>query len=247
MNGTNDYLTPAQVCQVLKLTPRQVQMLVASGSLKVARKIAYKHGSMEVFEPKQVRQVALELPQIRRRWDSESTAALGARKAAYNRAKERQNTLVLRERKQKFLDSLDAFSDYMAGILRVCYYLYHLNHYAKHGHPYLYDFKERVLRFLWLQREPNSTAASGLLRVSFIPGAPRIKLCLDCRIKARQQYQTQVEYIKLEGHSCTQCSREEYYYSLYEFTLDYGEYHFCYHVPYSVARKWFAGLEIKEK
>jgi len=247
VKGSNDYLTPAQVCQMLKLTPNQIRMLVANGSLEVAQRIAYKHGNMEVFSSEQVRQVALDLPKIRRRWDNERTSALGARNAALHKAKEQKNIQALMARKKRFLDSLNAFSDQIAGILRVCYYLYHLNHYAKHGHPYLYDYKEKVLRYLWQGWKSGSIETPGLLQVTFIPGAPRIKLCLDCRIKAQQQYQTHVEYIRIEGHTCPQCVKEEYYYSLYEFTLDYCEYHFCYHVPYSVARKWFAGYDIKEK
>ena len=247
MSGTNDYLTPAQVCQTLKLTPTEVRMLIANGRLEVARHIAYKHGNMELFSLDQVQQVAIDLPKIRRGWALERTAALGARKAALYSAKERKKAQALIARKTGFLDSLHTFSEQISGILRVCYFLYHLNHYAKHGHSYLYDYKEKVLQFLWRDCKSELTETPLLLQVTFIPGAPRIRLCLDCRIKAKQQFQTHVEYIKSDGHSCTQCGKEEYYYSLYEFTLDYDEYHFCYHAPYSIARRWFTGLQINEK
>ena len=240
-------MTPAQVCQTLKLTPNQIHKLVESGRLEVARYVSYRHGSMEVFSPEQVQQLVPAMPRIRRGWDLQQASALGARKAALIREKQRQKTQSLKKRKARFLESLDGLSERESDALRVCFFMYHLNHYAKHGHPYLYDYKEKVLRLLWLEWKPVLTEPSALLEVTFVPGAPRIRLCLDCRIKAQQQKQTHLDFLKQQEHPCPQCRKEEDYYGLYEFTLDFGEYHFCFHIPFSIARKWFTGVSINEK
>ena len=135
----DDFLTPAQVCQVLKVTPNQVRQLIQDGWLEVARTTQYKHGAMELFYQHQVRGLLSDMPKIRRGWESLISHRLGARKAAATREANRHLAVTLKRRKEQFLESLNELSERTGNTLRVCFYLYHLNHYAKNGHTYLYD------------------------------------------------------------------------------------------------------------
>ncbi|MGI6647838.1 MAG: hypothetical protein ACOX5W_01910 [Bacillota bacterium] len=239
----DDFLTPAQVCQVLKVTPNQVRQLIQDGWLEVARTTKYKHGAMELFYQHQVCALRSDMPKIRRGWESLVNHRLGASKAAAAREANRHVAVALKRRKEQFLESLDELSERTGNTLRVCFFLYHLNHYAKNGHTYLYELKERVLRKLWTEYCPQE-----LLNVTFVQGGPRVRLCPGCRFLARQQRKSYLEYLRTNG-GCPKCTRDEQYYSLYEFTVAYGEYRFCFHIPYSVARKWLvnpADIPIKE-
>ncbi|MDR1159463.1 MAG: hypothetical protein LBK69_02450, partial [Syntrophomonadaceae bacterium] len=150
--------------------------------------------------------------------------------------------------KRRFLDSLSVLSERAAIIFRACYYLYHLNHYAKQqGHAYLYDYKEKVLYALWKEQMNQISPVYNLLKVFFIPGAPRIHLCPDCRLKAQQQGLSHLEFLQAKEHVCAQCGKDDNYYSLYEFILENDEYHFCFHLPYASARKWLSEFNIPEK
>jgi hypothetical protein len=233
---------------MLRLTPNQAQTLVAEGKLEAAGRISFKHGIMEMYLKEQVQALVECMPQIKRRWNDEQAARLGAKKAAYIREKQWRKAQILKTRKLYFLDSLSELPERTAAIFRVCYYLYHLNHYAKQqGHAYLYDYKETILYALWKEQLKLITLGYSLLNVFFIPGAPRIHLCLDCRVKAQRQGLSHLEFLRAKEHVCTQCGKEDNYYSLYEFILENDEYHFCFHLPYASARKWLVDFNIPEK
>ena len=242
MKHQDGFLTPAQVCRVLKVTPNQMRWLIGSGWLEVAQIAPRKYGKMELFNSHQVQALISDMPKIRRGWESTKSLRQGAQKTAYRRETSRHLTESLKRRKKEFLDDLKGFSESVEKVLRVCFYLFHLNHYAKNGHTYLYDLKEQVLRKLY-----TGYSADGLISVAFIRGTPRIRLCAACRVLAQEQGKRQTEYVR-RGGGCPRCSREENYYSLYEFTVDYAEYHFCFHIPYHIARKWVdTGRSIPEK
>ncbi|MDR1160061.1 MAG: hypothetical protein LBK69_05480, partial [Syntrophomonadaceae bacterium] len=97
----DDFLTPAQVYQILRLTPSQVKALIAEGKLEIVKKVSFKHGIMELYLKEQVQALAECMPRIKRRWNNEQAVRLGAKKAAYIREKQRQKAQVLKMRKRR--------------------------------------------------------------------------------------------------------------------------------------------------
>lgn len=236
LTSAHGLLTPAQVCQLLKITPDQIDRLIARGWLEVALVNQLRHGPMRLFESSQVQALIPQMPKIRRAWLTEDNQRLGGNAAARRREKERQLAEELRNRKLKFLSSLQDLPQPYRRLLQVCFYLYHLNHYAKRGETYLYDLKEKVLKVL-VQR-PDLTGSA--LKVYFVPGSERVRLCERCQNRAERMNKAYPEYIRLYG-GCSRCTRESNYYSLYELLITYDTYQYCFHLPFMVARKWFKG------
>ncbi|MDH7478511.1 MAG: hypothetical protein QHH02_00700 [Syntrophomonadaceae bacterium] len=242
MTTAHGLLTPAQVCRMLRITPDQIGRLIAQGWLEVALVDHLRHGPMRLFESSRVQALIPQMPKIRRAWVTEDNQRLGGSTAARRREEGRQQAEELRKRKLKFLSSLQDLPQPYCRLLQVCFYLYHLNHYAKRGETYLYDLKEKVLKAL-VQR-PDLTGPS--LKVYFVPGSERVRLCERCRNRAARMNKTRPEYIRLYG-GCSRCTRESDYYSLYELLITYDTYRFCFHVPFMVARKWFKGQLLPPK
>ncbi|WP_066634650.1 DNA-binding protein [Desulfolucanica intricata] len=235
MKAASNLLTTAQVCKTLGVTPAKLRRLTNEGYLEVQKVANFKNGEMNCFLHSQVNNLLPQMPRILSRWVSEDNARLGAKKAARVRAHRQRAAKVIKSRKEEFLDSLELVPPKSADLLKASYYLFHLNHYAKAGHSYLYDLKEQVLKYFL----KHFTKEHGL-KVFFIKGAPKIKLCPSCRAKARSRHISYREYAALyEGCPC--CNKDNNHYDLYEFVVRYDKHSFCFHTPYSVARKWFNG------
>lgn len=230
-------LTTADVCRELKVTPREVHRLVAEGYLDVVATSRFKHGVMPLFSQAQVVRVRQKIPSILRGWDREKGAQRG-KDAARERLQNWCSLHRTRARKERFLQALAELPEKSGRLLRAAYYLYHLNHYAKAGESYLYDLKEQVLKAM----SASFTTGDGL-EIYFIPGPDRIRLCPDCRRRARKEKRTYLEYAQLTG-GCAHCQRDEGYFSLYEFQIVYGDHHFCFHSPVQVAGKWLKGKNL---
>jgi hypothetical protein len=230
-------LTTADVCRELNVTPREVHRLVAEGYLDVVAISRFKHGVMPLFSEDQVVRVRKKIPSILRGWDREKGARWG-KDAARERLRNWCALHRTRARKERFLQALADLPEKSGRLLRAAYYLYHLNHYAKAGESYLYDLKEQVLKAM----SASFTAADGL-EIYFIPGRDRIRLCPDCRRRARKEKRTYLEFAEMTG-GCAHCQRDEGYFSLYEFQIAYDDHHFCFHSPAQVAGKWLKGKNL---
>ena len=230
---SNDLLTTTDVCNTLGLTPARVQRLVKEGHLEVFREASLKHGNILMFRQAQVDSLAGRLPRILRNWEETEHIRRGAGNAALARAGRQRAAAEIMKRKEHFVTFLDSLPLRQASLLRACYYLYHLNHYAKTGGSYLYDLKENVMRVI----AQNFADEEGM-EISMVEGRHRVELCPSCKNKARRQGRSYVEYARQSG-GCKTCRRDKSYYSLFEFSIHCGNYRFCFHTPYPLARKWF--------
>jgi hypothetical protein len=208
------------------------------GWLEAAMVNHYRNGEMNLFERDKVESLIPQMPNLRRAWIAEDNIRFGGSTAARKREVDRQQAGELKNRKQRFLTGLSEIPDPYSQLLKACFYLYHLNHYAKRGESYLYDLKEQVLKLLVGMNESFGSS----IRVVFVPGSERVRLCGRCQERADRLGKNRPEYIKLYG-GCSQCARDDNYYSLYEFIVSYDDYRFCFHVPFMAARKWFKGQE----
>lgn len=234
MRNPHGLMTPAQVCQLLRITPDQINSLLERGWLEVAFIDKMRNGEMRLFDKSKIDSLIPQMPNIRRAWMAEDNHRYGGSAAARKRENDRRQAEELKNRKQRYLSELSDCPEPYDRILRACFYLYHLNHYAKRGESYLYDLKEHVLRIL----SRLEGLAGPAITVYFVPGSERVRLCSRCQERAGRLNKTRPEYIRLYG-GCPQCTRDSNYYSLYEFVVAYDNYRFCFHVPYTAARKWF--------
>ncbi|MCL6612023.1 MAG: hypothetical protein K6T66_10850 [Peptococcaceae bacterium] len=235
MQARGDLLTTAQVCRELGLTPAKVRRLADEGYLEVSARSERKYGEVLLFHSGQVSRLKNQMPKILSRWASEENVRYGARKAGIHRAVEPANAQEVRKRRDQFLSSLDELPEEAAVLLKASYYLYHLNHYAKTGHQYLYEIKERVLKHF-----VRAYINSPYLEIVLVQGQQRSDLCPGCRSRANKLNLTYGEYAKSYG-GCPRCGKRERYYDLFEFNIRYDNHRFSFHTPFSAARKWFPG------
>lgn len=235
MQGPGELLTTARVCRELGVTPAMADRLVREGYLEVSGTSRRKYGDVHLFHSGQVVRLKDRLPQILSKWAGEENLRRGARKAGINRAVEPVNAGEARKRRDQFLSSLETLPEDTAQLLKASYYLYHLNHYAKSGHEYLYEIKEKVLKHL-VRNYINSPH----LQIALVQGEQRTDLCPDCRARASRQNLRYGEYAKIYG-GCSRCRKHKSYYDLYEFNIHYEDHRFSFHTPFSVGRKWFSG------
>ncbi|MBE3588131.1 MAG: hypothetical protein IMW93_06180 [Thermoanaerobacteraceae bacterium] len=230
--NTGNLLDLAAVCRALGVTPDRVRRLEQEGFLEAARSGHNRNGEKPLFAAPQVMALVPEMPRILSRWASEDNARLGARRAGINRAHLPRRVSRLRRQKEEFLASLEELPPKAAQLLKAAYYLFHLNHYAKDGHAYLYDLKGRVLRSF----VRHFTAEDGL-QVAFIAAESRVFLCPSCRSRAWSQGLNYADYARLYG-GCSRCRKDPRYYDLYEFIINREEHRFIFHTPYALARRW---------
>jgi len=230
-----ELLTTAQVCRELGITPAKVNRLAREGYLEVSARSKQKYGELQLFHPGQVSGLKSQIPKILSIWASEENLRQNARRAGISRAVEPVNAREVRKRRDHFFSFLSGVPEETAGLLRASYYLYHLNHYAKSGHQYLYELKERILKHLVRCYE-----SSPYLQIVLIQGQQRADLCPDCRSKANKLNLSYGEYAKSYG-GCPRCRKHKNYYDLYEFNIRFEDHRFSFHTPFSVARKWFSG------
>lgn len=231
------YMSTAEVGETLGITPSSVRRLVREGILEVRDTKRYKTGEEYYFDSREVNNLLPRMPELRRKWHHEENNRLGARRAAFKRVGDVEKALRHTGIKKKFILSLENYPEKAAQLLRASFFLYHLNHYAKGGEEYLYDLKEKVLR----KFQCDFTGAEGL-EIFFIEGGHKILLCAGCRVKAQNMGLSYLKF-KINHGGCPQCRKEEDYYSLFEFRVEYGEHRFCFHTPFSTARKWFENLD----
>lgn len=240
MSGSPELLNPAQVCKTLGLTPAGVKRLTREGYLEVKGKVHFKNGDMELFYNKQVQALAPEIPRIKQTWESRDNNLYGACRLTRARIFRHRAYWDKIYHKQKFFETVDSLPEDTAKIIRACYYLFHLNHYAKAGNRYLYDLKETVLHTF----AQNYYGKSDLLQISFIEGENKVNLCPGCKARAKNRRMSYLDYLDKAG-GCPRCTREYKYYSLYEFLISQDEYRFCFHTPYATAKKWFKNIKLK--
>lgn len=230
---TGKYLSTAEAGEALGITPAAVRRLVREGLLEVRVRKKYKTGEDYYFDREDVQDLLPRMAELRRKWQSEEDNRLGARKAAFRRLAAARKTLRHGDIKAKFLHSLESYPEKTAALLRASFFLYHLNHYAKGGEAYLYDLKEKVIKKFLFDFTPDEG-----LDVSLVKGGSKVCLCAACRSKAKNMG---LDYIKYKSiyEGCPQCRKEDDYYSLFEFKVEYDEHRFCFHTPYHIARKWF--------
>lgn len=226
-------LTTAQVCRELGITPAKVRRLTREGYLDISTVKTLKYGEEYLYQSSQVSLLRQQMPRILSKWATEENMRLGARKAGLNRAVEAVNAVEVRKRSSLFLTSLEHLPEKTADLLEASYYLFHLNHYAKSGHPYLYELKERILR-----RLAKHYLDTPYMQVTLVQGQQRVGLCQDCRVRANKLNVSYGEYAKSYG-GCPRCNKQNSYYDLFEFSIRYDDHRFSFHTPYSVGRKWF--------
>lgn len=230
--GPDNYITTAQAADLLNLTPAAVRRLVREGLLEVKQTRRYKFGEDQSFDRAAVEKLLPGLPEFKRKWQSEEDHRLGAKKAAFKRLEDQKKARAYQSFKERFLLSLADYPERVALLLRISFFLYHLNHYAKGGEAYLYDLKEETLK----KMNETFTLQNGL-EVILVEGGDKIHLCETCRTKARSMGLDYVRYKSVHG-GCSRCRKENDYYSLFEFRVKYLDHFFCFHTPYQVARAW---------
>lgn len=240
------YMSAARVSEILGITPPSVRRLVREGFLEVKKTKKYKAGSELYFDGGTVKALLPRMPALRRKWHLEENRRIGGKKAAFKRAIDVKKTSRHSNLKKRFLHSLEFYPEKVTSLLRASYFLYHLNHYTKTGEEYLYDLKGEILK----KFTDDFTDVEGL-NIIFIEGAQKVILCDGCRDRARNMGISYLKYKNNHG-GCSRCQREENYYSLFEFRVEYGEHKFCFHTPYKTAKKWFENIaelphKIREK
>lgn len=235
MQAPGALLTTAEVCRELGLTPAKVNRLTREGYLEVSEKTRQKYGDIYLFQAYQVNRLKQQMPRILSKWASEENALHGARQAGIKRAVEPIHAARVKRRREEFLSSLDLMPGDTAALLKASFYLYHLNHYAKSGHQYLYELKERVLKKL-VEVYFHTT----YIEVGLVQGQPREDLCPECKARANKYNLSYGDYAKSYG-GCPRCSKHKSYYDLFEFNIIYDNHRFSFHTPFSVGRKWFPG------
>jgi hypothetical protein len=229
---TGRYLSTAQAGEFLGVTPSRIHRLVRDGFLEVKDTRFYKFGKNYYFDRTDVERLLPRIPEIKRKWQAEEDARLGAKRAAFKRLNAEKKAREYQHVKEQFFLSLEHYLEKSATLLKASFYLYHLNHYAKGGEDYLYDLKEKVLR-----KFTEKFSAEEGLEILFVEGGQKISLCDSCRQKALKMGLDYIRYKSAYG-GCPRCKKRSDYYSLFEFRVRYGEHSFCFHTPYYVARNW---------
>lgn len=227
-------LTISQVAEKYNISNRQVQELVENGYLPVARLyrnpnkgVSYLFSEAEL-EDKDIYSLLAEMKDDRRN----------------HRRKQPQDF-------KKLLSALNHYDRILENaawqsegrFIEICFYLFHLNHYAKtysEQSNALYRLKNRVLARMYQDR-PELMKAVYLLG----PDRHKIWLCEDCKEAAHSAGLSYVSYVKNELY-CPKCSRqqvEKEYFSLIEFQVNLLNYRFTFHLPLASASTWLQNID----
>lgn len=224
-------LTISEVARRYQLNNRQVHELMEYGYLQVSQVSRNANGGISyLFDEKEVQ-------------EADIYSALADLQDKKTRLGKRGVSTARFGKVIKAIRHYDRFLASIAGqpgeeVLRISFFLFHLNHYAKRYPEQsreLYSLKNRVLRKLW-RENPEAIQVCYLLG----PDRERIWLCDDCKDSARSAGLSFVEYLK-KGHRCPKCfvqSVEPEYYSLFEFIVAADKYRFVFHLPRSSAWRW---------
>lgn len=228
-------LTISEVARKFSLSNRQVHEMIHYGYLNAADiRRRSGGGPILLFSEQDIDQLdvhsILQEINARKKHDRTHSASVDFRRM----------TRVLNYY-DRFVDSVQDHPQQQ--FLMICFYLFHLNHYAKKYHKQsedLYRLKNRVIRKLYHQY-PDLIQAIYLLG----PDRKQIWLCDDCKESARAAGMTYVDYLK-QGYYCPKCtigSIDKEYYSLVEFRAALDDYRFTFHLPRSSAIRWMKDLD----
>jgi hypothetical protein len=237
LNKTGDLfmLTISEVARRHSLSNRQVHEMVRYGYLNVADiKRRSGRGLTYLFSEQEVNN--LDVPFIlqeisyRKRRHPLSSDAIDFR---------RVNQVL--NYYDRFLESIQEHP--YQEFLMTCFYLFHLNHYAKKYQELsteLYQLKNQVIRKLY-------NHFNDLIEAVYLlgPDRKRIWLCEDCKESARAAGMSYVDYLK-KGYYCPKCtlgSVDKEYYSLVEFRIVLDDYRFTFHLPRTSALRWMKNLD----
>ena len=228
-------LTISEVALKYNLSNSQVHEMVSYGYLNVANIQRHSgRGSTYLFSESEVNNLDVHsiLQEIshRKKHSPPNSAAHDFRRL--------RRTLNYYD---KFVDS--ARDHPQQEFLMTCFYLFHLNHYAKKYQDQaevLYRLINRVIRKMY-----NHFA--DLIEVVYLLGPDRkhIWLCDDCKESARSASMSYVEYLK-KGYHCPKCTLgavDKEYYSLVEFRVALENYRFTFHLPRSSAIRWMENID----
>lgn len=229
-------LTVSQVAGRFSISNRQVQDLMDYGYLSVAQvERKDKHGVTFLFSEKEIEN--LDIPSL--------LAEIKEKRERKEKPRYQSSSDLKKIRKafnyyDRFLEEVREYPE--AETLEACFYLFHLNHYAK-SYPEksksLYQLKAKVLEKAYRENRAK-------FQVIYLLGADKKKiwLCEDCKENAHSQGVSYNRFIREEAY-CPKCyiqSVEKEYYSLLEFILRLGDYRFIFHSPRSLAAAWVDNL-----
>lgn len=225
-------LTVSQIAQKFNISNRQVHSLVEHGYLNVTQLYRNnKQGITYLFAEEEIDQ--LDIYSLLAELKSNS----GRRPRGVSPFKQLMGAV---RHYDYFLDSI--LDHPQKDFLQSCFYLFHLNHYAKRypeDSSHLYRLKTKVLRKMY-QDGPD------LLSPRYLSGPDRYRvwLCEDCKESAQLSGQSYAAYIKNE-YFCPKCFLQAFdkeYYSLIEFRVRLDDFRFTFHLPLALAERWIAKL-----
>ncbi len=226
-------LTVSQIAEKFNISNRQVQKLVEHGYLTVTHLYRNnKQGVSYLFSEEEI--AKLDIYSLLA--DVQDTPSRG-RSGSASRFKQ---VIGAVRHYDRFLENVSAYPE--AVFLQCCFYLFHLNHYAK-SYPensrHLYRLKKQVLQKMYVEN-PSLLSARYLVG----PDRYRVWLCEDCKDSAESAGMSYAAFIK-NGYFCPKCSLhsvDKEYYSLIEFRVRLAEYKFTFHLPLASAESWMGNL-----
>lgn len=228
-------LTISQVAARYGLSNRQVHDLIRLGSLPIALTIRENQGIVCLISEQDLDKVDIYslLADVRDNNNRRSCQN-------FNPGLDWKRLSKTMAHYQRFMEEIQDLNQPI--LLENCFYLFHLNHYAKRNYAdqkQLYGLKKQVLKKMHEE-------FGDLFRVVYLVGPDRRKvwLCDDCKENARKAAIPYAEYARREYY-CTKCfvqNLEKEYYSLVQFDLEMGRCRFSFHLPRSSAR-WLGDLQ----
>jgi len=229
-------LTISEVAGRFNISNRQVHELMDYGYLTVAqverkdnRGISFLFSEKEI-ETLDIPSLLAEIKEKRERNE----------KPRYQGSSDLRKIIKAFNYYDRFLEEIEEYPE--VELLKACFYLFHLNHYAKSYSEIsksLYQLKARVLEKVYRENQAK-------FKVIYLLGADKKKvwLCEDCKEAAHSRGLSYNRFIREEAY-CSKCyiqSVEKEYYSLLEFILRVGDYRFIFHSPRSLAAAWVDNL-----
>lgn len=235
VKGVGSVLTSSEVAAKYNISNRQVNDLLAYGYLNVAQVLRYhKRGVTLLFSESELE--SLDIPSLLAEIKAKKKAPIKSANPA-----EIRKLLSAFNYYDRFMEDVEYYPE--AEVLKACFYLFHLNHYAK-TYPdlskNLYKLKSQVLKKMYQENQ-------GIITASYLQGPDRrrVWLCEDCKEASRAAGMSYNNYIRSESY-CPKCDvqiLEREYYSLVEFSLKVGGYRFVFHTPRSLAAGWMKGMK----
>ncbi len=229
-------LTLSDVARLWNISYRQVHNLIDYGYLPVAQAVRTKNNAiLYLFSEQEVKDIDIysclaEIKDLNLQHKYPQQKAL-----EFNRIRRVVGYY------NSFLERIREYPEFET--LRICFFLFHLNHYAKSNQANssaLYGLKNQVIRKIYRENP-------ALCRAVYLVGPDRLRitLCEDCKESARAAGMSYPEYIRRE-YWCSKCyvqSVEKEYYSLVEFIIKADEVRFNFHLPRSRAVKWLTEID----